>query len=546
MGDSEYLSALGCKELEYLVASICFPYQLPHSSTLTASNGTKISLPADLNAYFLCLATSLFSIFPSFPSFSSISPQIAELYRMFSTWYSIQNFNTLDSSRISAAIRSLSPNQAFPLLITSQNAAILISRLSSNENAAAISAFKVCQNNELIMSQTQNLMDLFPNSSYYVKTMDFITSKTFSRHLVELNSTIIEKMSATTRKKGRFNIEDRNVCEDLYVSEWLMAVASADSGPAEEPKPVLKKIRDDVLYKSDKEGPPFRRNPMWNTIKTIMAIRLSHMLGEDKGKVAFKAIMCYILRELCKVSDKLTAEIRLQIIQKLAKRCTKLDKLRNLDEENKVISVCLEDCAAVVTEVKAGIIAETQDIIDKSRKETAEIDYSDISLADIKHENAGFLSEIKRLLSIKQANRNLNISKPDSAKRNVKIEEALDKNYFSTNPFTSSSNLLIKLYDYEELIRYELEDYCQQHRKPEELASILFENLKNYIEICESKYSNKPLHYSRYILTATHLVVALDKIAVKFYPLLINYQCNIPREPFEYLLLPTAADIATL
>jgi uncharacterized membrane protein len=68
---------------------------------------------------------------------------------------------------------------------------------------------------------------------------------------------------------------------------------------------------------------------MWTTVKAFLNVLLVEHLGENKGKVIFKAVLIYshlLIARLLNLDD----EKRFEIIQKIAKRVNKMEKFKDM------------------------------------------------------------------------------------------------------------------------------------------------------------------------------------------------------------------------
>ena len=165
----------------------------------------------------------------------------------------------MDSKVIYQQINTLEPDQVFVAYLHSQNSCVLIRMLSCiQNNQAVISSFQTQLDNKTIMSLNGNVKYQVPQFSFYVEETSFIKSFSFAEILEDLCNNSISECLPTTRKANTDHAEIRDVPDSRFVYEWLSSMVSGYASNSNYPKPVLKKIRDDVVYK--KTRLPFRRS----------------------------------------------------------------------------------------------------------------------------------------------------------------------------------------------------------------------------------------------------------------------------------------------
>ena len=108
------------------------------------------------------------------------------------------------------------------------------------------------------MSLNGNVKSLFPQFSFYAEDTNFIKSFSFAEVLQDLCNNSIDECRPKTSKAGTKNEEVRDVVNPRFVYEWLSSLIAGFSSNSNYPKPVRKKIRDDIVYKDTLV--PFRRS----------------------------------------------------------------------------------------------------------------------------------------------------------------------------------------------------------------------------------------------------------------------------------------------
>ena len=108
------------------------------------------------------------------------------------------------------------------------------------------------------MSLNGNVRTIFPQFSFYVEETSFLKSLSFAEVLQDLCNNPIDQSKSYTRKAGTEVVEERDVPSPRFVYEWMSSMLLGYNSNSNYPKPVRKKMRDDVVYK--KARIPFRRS----------------------------------------------------------------------------------------------------------------------------------------------------------------------------------------------------------------------------------------------------------------------------------------------
>jgi hypothetical protein len=189
--------------------------------------------------------------------FNSIEFQ--EILRIFETWNELQFAENFDAKLLFQKVNSLEENQFLALNLHSQNATILIKRLSDDQNYSAIfSSFMVNPKSESIMKVNGSLITEYPSSSCCIPNKDMLNSETFANILVDLNNNRIEECMSHSRKAGVEIEENRDVLDPKFVFEWLSALIANNAPNSDYSNRIVKKIRNEISYHNGKM--PFRRS----------------------------------------------------------------------------------------------------------------------------------------------------------------------------------------------------------------------------------------------------------------------------------------------
>ena len=168
----------------------------------------------------------------------------------------------LDSQKVFEIINSLKAGQVFAAYLHSQNSCVLIRMMSEEQNnKSIISSFQTQLDNKTIMSLNGSVQSFFPQFSFCIEKTDFIKSRSFAELLADLCNQPISKSKSTSSKAGCEHVEERDVVSPRFVYEWMSSMLSGYAENSSYPKPVVKKIRDEVLFgENQNSATPFRRS----------------------------------------------------------------------------------------------------------------------------------------------------------------------------------------------------------------------------------------------------------------------------------------------
>ena len=312
--------------LAYILDHVVLPLKLPLSSEKLAAVSDRFA--------FLCVLDETVDEMCAENRLFGGSVEIRRVVQLIKTWRRLQYDDAGRSSRIDErvlhkSICSLKNNESLALYMPTQNACILLTRSSGSSSfPAVVSYFQVSHANEKIMTRGDDTLEsIVPDASFRVPSLDVLSAPCFAQLLVDLSSSF--ETTATSVKHGYMQTEVRDVSSPILLADWLMhALASTERmcGVSEEPLKIKKKVRDDVLWANCLL--PFRRSPMWTSIKSVLHLELCTRFGERNGLVIYKTIIVRVLENLCHITYKMNSDdLNKQMVRKLARRLYKLHKL---------------------------------------------------------------------------------------------------------------------------------------------------------------------------------------------------------------------------
>ena len=270
------------------------------------------------------------------------------------------------------------------------------------------------------------------------------------------------------------------------------------------------------------------------SIKATMQIELSNVFGKRDGLILYKVTMAHIIQLICVkcLHSNLASEVKFQVMNKLSRRIQKQSLLKTDNAKcqqlvDKVTTMSIE----IAYELRNSLNEEFGSIVE-SFKFSTKLNMSEISESDVKHKNPKVYNELSRLATISSSAKMAQPKPLTPITRNFSdIYEAL-KNY--DDPQFDS---VIPLNDLENWTVFSLNDEIEND-PGKDFCHVLYYILDKYSTAALKFYANDPKGYSRLILASIKIVCALDAIATKEFPLLLEHNIGFDWEPIECLLLP--------
>lgn len=120
--------------------------------------------------------------------------------------------------------------------------------------------------------------------------------------LEKASSEPLDEFAAKTRKGGVNISEARAAVDPALITHFLMTLLEVN-GSRVYPPFLRKRIRDGVCW--DNAELPWRRSPFGLILCVAVQRSLDLALGEEKGRVQYKFLMCRVLAELLVDSVKI-------------------------------------------------------------------------------------------------------------------------------------------------------------------------------------------------------------------------------------------------
>ncbi|KAJ6643823.1 hypothetical protein Bhyg_08788, partial [Pseudolycoriella hygida] len=438
---------------------------------------------------------------------------------------------TLTPQNISAEINTLKPGDTFAMFVQRQNTALMIHIPKEDSTSAIITTFPGNLHLVEVYEHPSDIMFTYPAQALKVKYSKTMRSEDFAYQLV----TLCSRLKADDKKNRD------------YVHTWLTTVLSDEDTTAAEFPTITKKMRDEVIGKSNQvessintqviyQGKYCRRSNFYMATKALIQLSITQHAGNE-GKALYKIIMMKFLVELCEefsnstICSMLNVDLMQDFMSKIARRIEKLNEIefgQNEQFVKKVVDAAKTTIAEIRRRIDAQIDGLQKSIANKSQLEAL---FAFEFQADVNQN----VPDLRRYIQArKSSNDQCNIY---DNKLSVKYYERLKTEPPSQIGFANGKQDLY-MTDFENWILYELSF---------EDNSFSCECLSNWYKCYQSPaegfHTGDPAGVSRMFLVLLKLVAMIDRIASLQYKLILEHRSSIDPNVFNVLLLPQAIDM---
>ncbi|KAF8526784.1 hypothetical protein JB92DRAFT_2869478 [Gautieria morchelliformis] len=462
------------------------------------------------------------------------------LYKMLVSMQRVRHEASINSQELQQVIQNMEIQDNLCLLISKQNAGIILRRLKAEITleifqASATAAHVTGNGGKLLIQYPSRPRLSIPNNPLLIKSL--------SAYLATMDCTEMPEAIHTTRKAQSEQKESREVPDIRYMSELLGGIARAltpdVNATASSTVYVTKRINDHVLWHSALN--PWRRDPQWLVIR--VALQTSLLERKIDGRYGYKAFTTYVLARALEMASKAKLDHHLLYTMNV-KIATRIWKLKSLDhtgfpfkyivDESKSCGDLLKEQWRRVQEREASPLRWTVPTSEKVRAAEG------FALA----RSRGYLSAVY--------NRRSELEKRSSCFDLEAFEATLVTNNLRETGLSSAaqiptgsadSKLWLDVLDVEDWIINHIQDW-QETTLVDTRLEVLGQLIASYDSTAISL--NNPEQFSRVFLIILELWVALDKTAVEAIPLLREYSPEFSIVSFEPLLLPTLCQMRRL
>ncbi|KAL8335908.1 hypothetical protein RB598_009880 [Gaeumannomyces tritici] len=446
----------------------------------------------------------------------------------------------LDRTALLAHFKQLKPGHILVLHIIPQNAALLVwAEIDDNgDEAIVIEAFEASPTTTAVLATPRVLEWSFPGRSCRISPGDFHDpnfQQCLANFLEQASSESLHTLKAHVTKAGKSVAEERDTPSPALVTEMLMSIFEAVGKPRQPPRLMWKHVRDDVNMQDSNQ--PWRRLPFWLVLRVAARRQLALILGETKGRFAYKCLMAVMFAQLLKDSaGSLPPDLAITLRAKLCRRMAKLEMdLKQMESSG--IDACKAHFDATRHLVRASVEHATDQVVrawaffkHKTKLVTPRLpEYADSSSLQLSLPNSG--AYLDRLLVFQ--------APPRAAAPSLDLPRPLDATIQRSQDFTNKVFNIAALESGQEVPGISsLSNEARCLRLGERITKLFADT--------HDLSSGDPAQQSSRTLAIFCLWTQLDKAAVEACPLLKDYAPVFKPEMLDVLQLPNMREMRRL
>ncbi|KAK3305905.1 uncharacterized protein B0T15DRAFT_556437 [Chaetomium strumarium] len=428
------------------------------------------------------------------------------------------------------------------LHMRAQNAGLL---LTGRRDDILVEAFELLAPNEDVMSCEGRLVRHFPDCAAAMRRAmlhdsDFLNEFTNVLRQLELQASSVSLPKSS--KSGAKHDEERDTNSPFLVTDMLMGVlAGLEGSQGVDPVRICKRSREQVAFK--KARLPFHRSSTWLLLRVALRLVLDRGRSADTDASPYKALVTFhhgrLLEQACQCG--LGADIRFTMGAKIVRRISKLDPRHNVPW-----------------------LQRTQEIItansDELQRQWQMVQKEHVTIEESRLKNLCFQSDATlRLANLEQhllwiQSRSMNArdtAGPGDETSYSRLPSDILPSFGHFPAIDRQGFVLIELESWIESnlcswVDSRLELYNSRPAEAEGDLSKLQDLMTMYRNSASDAYTGNPEALSVMCLTIMDLWVALDRIAGKTTPLLLEYDPGFTPDFLHGLILPTRTQMARL
>jgi hypothetical protein len=417
--------------------------------------------------------------------------------------------------------------------IKAQNAGLLLSKY---QGSIVVESFELSPTNADVMATNGRLVRSFPASASKIKTELFRGTDlraTLAKTIARLASQTAPGFQPQARKAGQEHDEMRDTTHPGMVTDFFMSVISALGEPTEI-STISKHMRDEVLWSDSLQ--PWRRSSLWLLLRVSMQLQFSRDATRANSKRSlYKPFMAFLLARvlnLARVSNGIGVDFLHAACVKLSRRIKKL-KIPSEDAH----------CSSSWMEAVSNILFSTHDLVKMKWQGILDgpgLQMEPKKIEELRPENDLDVSLPELDIFI----RDMATRKTNTEATNVHLTGEYHELFAHDFPIgrTHYGDQYFQLASIESWVENHLSQWLDDHIGEENTTLKLRQLIEEYYGMAQSvygvPYEELPRGISIMYLTIMELWVACDKSACHIYPLVSEYDPEIPMELLQSVLLP--------
>lgn len=384
--------------------------------------------------------------------------------------------------------------------------------------------FELCPTSGSVYSTVGRLIRQFPAVAvgipihiYAEDAFQDVLAKT----LVKMSYQTVGEALPKTKKAKKLHNEERDTISPKIVTELLYGFLRG-MGSEVDVAGITKHTREEVLWKQSKL--PWRRSALWLLIRLSLQLTLNRA-AVGSGELYKSFIIFFLSRVLnAATNDMMSSEILMTMSTKISRRLLKLRQPAD--------GTWLTDVHEAVSTATEFVNIRWHRICNEAK---SQFDLTILPSLNMAGDTSISIPGLTDFISSISERRNVNLISSFCPKSGITAFVPED---LPTIPGQIDENdLPYHLAMVESWVAAHLDDWINEHVEDESVCIALFNLMRDYHIVGRDWYSSRPEGASRMILVILELWVAADRAATNEFPLLHNYQHEIPIEVFQSLLL---------
>lgn len=415
--------------------------------------------------------------------------------------------------------------------VKAQNAGVLVRK---TKDSVLFELFELSPTNLSVLSTPGRLIRQFPATAIRV-SCDIFTNAEFqsmlANTLVKMSQQSVPGTKERVVKAQQEHDEERNSTDPRIVTELLMSFLRGLGEPAEV-QGICKNTREEVVWADSLL--PWRRSELWLLVRVSLQLTMTRVGGNSEG--AYKPFMVFLLARVLGTANrqKAPSDILHTMTAKICRRLVKLSDPRN-GKWLKTIDGAISEASTLIT--------KRWEIIQQGCEPP--LDLAAVSGLNLENDDRIPLNAMDEFIS--------SISKRSSQEKSRFCPTAgvwpLDRHELPSHSGLANATkayLPFHLAMIETWVASNLDAWIERHVGDTCTCGSLWNLMREYHGVASSCYTGRPEGMSRMLLMVLELWIAIDKAAVHAFPMLRDYDPEIPVQVYQALLLGFKVDMARL
>ena len=389
-----------------------------------------------------------------------------------------------------------------------QNAAII---LTKQEDSTLCTSFRLSPDDDAVEEAVGSLICSYPSSAVRVQNEVF-EDENFQFELANFLS------------PPSLDFPRPPLSRPQYITALLTGILRG-VGRTDDVTRVTKRIRDNVGgWPHRRTGGNWRRSSLWLLVRVAIQTSLDH---SPRGRACYKQFMLYFVCTLARDGNNgnVSSDLLQQMSHKIFRRLSKLGSTIPGWLSELALTTCT--CLRATLDARWEELS-TRPSLFQAPSEDELIRNTQLSLINSRE-------YIQNVLTNPFPEPPVTPFRPSHRRRGT-LQDFLSSNgsFFEE---ACHADLFVSLYDFEQAVEQEIDDWLACVTDVEEACAQLEISMDKYLMRAFAEKLVKPEDASVRLLTAIELHVALDKLAVKETPMLVDYSPEIPIAFLERMLL---------